>query len=67
MNVTTYVTTRKVGGSIVITLPKQVVDLVDIHEHETIKIGVEKPRKTYVGSLKGIGKFTHDERKDHRD
>lgn len=67
MGVTAYVKTRKVGGSLVVTIPKEVVELARIEEAETIKIDVEKPRMSYFGALKGIGKFKHEERRDRRD
>lgn len=67
MSVTAYVKTRKVGGSIVVTIPKEVVEVARINEEETIRIEIEKLRTNYFGALKGIGKFNHEERVDHRD
>jgi antitoxin component of MazEF toxin-antitoxin module len=67
LTVTAYVKTRKVGGSIVVTIPKEVVEVAGINEEETIRIEIEKPRRSYLGALKGMGKFNHEERVDHRD
>jgi hypothetical protein len=50
--------TRKVGGSIVVTLPKALVDAKKIKEGEIIEISVKKLRKDGFGVLKGIGPFT---------
>ena len=50
--------TRKVGGSIVVTLPKEVVDLQQIKENEYVEITVKKCRKDGFGILKGMASFT---------
>jgi len=50
--------TRKVGGSIVVTLPKEVVDLQQIKENKYVEITVKKCRKDGFGILKGMAPFT---------
>ncbi len=50
--------TRKVGGSIVVTLPKELVETQRIRENEVVEITVKKCRKDGFGVLKGIGPFT---------
>jgi hypothetical protein len=50
--------TRKVGGSIVVTLPKEVVALQQIKENEYVEITVKKCRKDGFGILKGMAPFT---------
>jgi hypothetical protein len=50
--------TRKVGGSLVVTLPKALVENEQIKEGETVKIRVKKLRKDGFGTLKGVGPFT---------
>jgi antitoxin component of MazEF toxin-antitoxin module len=58
--------TRKVGGSLVVTLPKELVETEKIKEGEIIKIKVKKLRKNGFGLLKGVGPFTaEDELKTH--
>ena len=58
--------TRKVGGSLVVTLPKELVESEKIKEGEIIEISVKKLRKKGFGVLKGIGPFTaEDELKIH--
>ena len=60
------VKTRKVGGSLVITLPKELVESKKIKEGEIIEISVKKLRKDGFGILKGVGSFTaEDELKTH--
>ncbi len=50
--------TRKVGGSLVVTLPKEIVESKKIKEGEIIEISVKKVRKEGFGALKGVGPFT---------
>jgi len=67
LSVTAYVKTRRVGGSIVVTIPVEVVEIAQIEEGETLKIEIEKPRNSYFGALRGIGKMNHEERTDRLD
>ena len=65
-NTTTLVKTRRVGGSLVITLPKEVTESKGIKEGEIVEITVKKLRVDGFGSLRGIGPFTaNDELKAH--
>jgi len=58
--------TRKVGGSIVVTLPKEIVELEKIKENEYVEITVKKHRIDGFGILKGLGPFTiEDELNTH--
>ena len=58
--------TRKVGGSLVVTLPKEIVESKKIKEGEIIEIRVKKLHKDGFGSLKGVGPFTaEDELQTH--
>ena len=52
---------RKVGGSIVATVPKKVVELEGLIVGQTVKIKVEKIKKSGFGVLKGIGSFTKED------
>ena len=56
--------TRKVGGSFIVTIPKEIVDTESIQEGERIKICVEKIKETGFGLFKGIGEFTSKDRKE---
>lgn len=67
MSVTTYVRARRVGGSIVVTIPIEVVEIARIKEGETLKIEIDKPRNSYFGALRGIGRIEHEERMDRLD
>mgnify|MGYP001100757287 CR=1 FL=1 len=50
--------TRKVGGSLVITLPKELVESKKIKEGEIIEITVKKVKKDGFGTFKGLSPFT---------
>jgi antitoxin component of MazEF toxin-antitoxin module len=56
--------TRAVGGSLIVTIPKEIVKEESLRENELVEIEVEKVRKSGFGLLKGIGKFTDKERKE---
>lgn len=58
--------TRKIGGSIVITIPKEVIKEQGIHEDELVEIQVKKRKKDYFGMLKGIGEFKREDRMEDR-
>jgi len=50
--------TRKVGGSLVVTLPKELVESRKIREGEIVEIIVKKVRKDGFGVFKGLAPFT---------
>jgi hypothetical protein len=60
-NTTTLVKTRKVGGSLVVTLTKDLVEAKKIREGEIVEISVKKLRVDGFGALRGIGPFTSDD------
>jgi hypothetical protein len=60
-NTTTLVKTRKVGGSLVVTLPKDLVEAKKIREGEIVEISIKKLRVDGFGALRGIGPFTSDD------
>lgn len=52
------VKTRKVGGSLVITLPKKLVESKKIKEGELLEITIKKVRKDGFGIFQGMKPFT---------
>ena len=58
------VKSRKVGGSIVVSIPKKVVEHEGIREGELLEIDVRKARKDWFGAFKGIGPFTKEDELD---
>lgn len=53
--------TRRVGGSLVVTLPKELVECKKIREGEIIEITVKKVRKGGFGAFKGLAPFTAED------
>lgn len=56
--------TRKIGGSLVVTIPKKIVKEKSIQEGELVKFDVDKARLDGFGKFKGIGKFTRKDREE---
>ncbi|MBI5553582.1 MAG: hypothetical protein HY917_02465 [Candidatus Diapherotrites archaeon] len=55
------VKTRVVGGSVMTTIPKKMVNEMNIRGNELIRLNVKKINKDFFGRLKGIGKFTAED------
>ena len=62
----TLARTRKIGGSIIVTIPKKIIKEQGIHEDELVEIQVKKRKKDFFGALKGIGKFKREDRMENR-
>ncbi len=52
---------RKVGGSIIATIPKQIIDLEGFVPGQKVRIRVERIKKSFLGAAKGIGSFTKED------
>ena len=52
------VRTRTVGGSLSVTIPREIVKEESIKPGEAIKINVEKVKKDWFGCLRGMSSFT---------
>jgi len=64
MELKTLAKTRRIGGSIVVTIPSNMVQNEQIGENEIVEIEVKKLRKNYFGAFKGIGKFSKEDELD---
>ena len=58
----TLAKTRSVGGSLVVTIPKEVVEEEGLIENQTIRINIEKVEKSGFGMFKGIGSFKKEDK-----
>jgi len=54
--------TRAVGGSLIITIPSEIVKSEMLRENELIEVEVKKTKKDFFGSLKGVGSFTKEDK-----
>ncbi len=50
--------TRKIGGSLIVTIPKTIVEQEGLIENQLVKIEIQKLSKSGFGMLKGLGSFT---------
>ncbi|MBI4162042.1 MAG: AbrB/MazE/SpoVT family DNA-binding domain-containing protein [Candidatus Aenigmarchaeota archaeon] len=64
MEMETVARAKKLGGSIAIILPKEIVKEENIKENDLVSIKVEKKKKSYFGALKGIGPFAREDEFD---
>ena len=62
--VRTVVKARKLGGSLMVTIPKEVVEHEDIRAGELLEIEVKKARKSAFGLFPGIGPMTREDELD---
>ena len=58
--------TRRIGGSLVVTIPAEIVKDENIAEGEVVEIKVRKRKTDYLGALKGIGSFKKEDRMKDR-
>ncbi|MEK6951882.1 MAG: hypothetical protein AABX29_02600 [Nanoarchaeota archaeon] len=56
--------TRKIGGSLVVTIPKVIVEGEGLIEDQMVKIEVEKVKKSGFGLFKGMRSFTKEDELD---
>jgi len=54
--------TRAVGGSLIVTIPREIIKEQSIQEGELVEIEIEKVKKDFFGAFKGIGPFTEKDR-----
>lgn len=52
---------RAVGGSLMVTIPREIVDEENFREGELLQVEVKKLKKTFFGIAKGIGSFTNED------
>jgi antitoxin component of MazEF toxin-antitoxin module len=59
--------TRKVGGSLVITIPKKLVETKKLKEGELVEITIKKVKIDGFGAFKGMKPFTAEDELDTHD
>ena len=60
--------TRISGGSLIVTLPSEVVNGEGLSEDVEVEVDVRKRKKSFFGALKGIGSWVReDDRMEDRD
>lgn len=54
--------TRKVGGSLIVTIPKNIVEEQNIKEDQPVIIEIKKYKKSGFGLSKGLASFSKDDK-----
>ncbi len=52
---------RALGGSIIVTVPKEVVQEEGLKAGELVQIEVQKIKRSFFGAAKGVGPFTKED------
>lgn len=63
-NISILAKARKVGGSYVVTIPKEIVQLEGIRQDSLVELNLHKVKKSYKGLYQGIGKLRKEEKLD---
>lgn len=58
------VKTRKIGGSIMVRIPKELVEQQDIQEGELLELEVRKAEGDWFGAIPKLKPFTREEELD---
>ena len=59
----TLTRTRTIGGSLMVTIPKEIVKEESIQEGELVELTVNKIKKSGFGIFRGqLGKFTEEDK-----
>ena len=45
---------KKIGGSLMVRVPKEVVEIEQLHQGEAVQIEVKKVRKDWFGAFKAL-------------
>ncbi|MFH1376701.1 MAG: hypothetical protein ABIH25_03630 [Candidatus Woesearchaeota archaeon] len=54
--------TRKIGGSLVVTIPKAIVEEEGLIENQTIRIDIKKIKKSGFGISNGLASFSKEDK-----
>ena len=54
---------RKVGGSVMATIPKNIVSVEGLAPGQKVKIIIEKIHRSFFGVAKGVGSLTKEDKR----
>ncbi|MBI2576205.1 hypothetical protein HYV84_03255 [Candidatus Woesearchaeota archaeon] len=63
----TIAKTRTLGGSLIVTIPKNVVEVEGLHADEVVAIDIKKVKKSYKGIMPGLGHLEPGDKLDTHD
>ena len=52
--------TRKIGGSLIVTIPRTIVEEEGLTENQVVKVDITKVKKSGFGLCKGVGPFSKE-------
>lgn len=52
--------TKKIGGSLMVRVPKDVAEIEHIQQGEAVQIEIKKIRQDWFGACKGIGPYNKE-------
>ncbi len=58
----TITKTRRIGGSLVVTIPKNIVEEEGLKEEQSVLIDIKKIKKSGFGISKGLAKFSKEDK-----
>jgi len=56
---------KRVGGSLMVRIPKESIEIEEIREGEVVKVKIEKVRKDWFGAFSGLKRFKKKEDRAH--
>lgn len=59
-----FVKSRKIGGSLIVRIPKEIVQEERIKPGQTLIIQIKRPKTDFFGALKGITSFNKTDELD---
>jgi antitoxin component of MazEF toxin-antitoxin module len=59
---TTVQQAKKVGGSLMVRIPKEIAELEHIGPGELVEVDIHKARKDWFGAYPGLQPFTKEDR-----
>lgn len=60
----TLVKARRIGGSLVVRIPREVVEQEGIREGELVELDVRKAKRDWFGVLRGLKPFSREDEMD---
>ena len=61
----TIQTTKKIGGSLMVRIPKDLADHEGIHEGDSVQLEIKKIRKDWFGAFKGLAPYNKETDRAH--
>ena len=55
------VKTRRVGGSIMVHIPSEIIEMEHIKPDMMVHIEIQKVKQDWFGKFKGVGRFTAED------